>query len=228
MKNSTSQRSRRQNLALGGASKVSGALGSRPLSLSLILLLLTMACSRSETQTKQSTAPPQSPAPGQSPVADSSSAGQSENYPALVAQAQEVNDAFRRRDFARMVDMTYPKVVEAAGGRDKMISALAKGLKEMETEGVVVLASTAAAPTQIVHVSGWIYAVVPTSLKVKAKDGVFQTESSMIGLSSDNGANWTFIDAGGKDHTQLMTMLPAKVDKLNLPVEKDPVKISGN
>jgi len=145
-----------------------------------------------------------------------------------VAQAQEVNDAFRRRDFARMVDMTYPKVVEAAGGRDKMIAALAKGLKEMETEGVVVLASTAAAPSQIVHVSGWIYAVVPTSLKVKAKDGVFQTESSMIGLSSDSGANWTFIDAGGKDHTQLMTMLPAKVDKLNFPVEKDPVKISGN
>ena len=50
-----------------------------------------------------------------------------ESYPALVAQAQEVNDAFRRRDFARMVDLTYPKVIEAAGGRDKMIAALAKG-----------------------------------------------------------------------------------------------------
>ena len=127
-----------------------------------------------------------------------------------------------------MVDLTYPKVIESAGGRDKMIAALAKGLKEMETEGVTVLSSNAGAPTQIVRVSGWIYAVVPTTLKVKAQDGVFQTESSMIGLSSDNGANWTFIDAGGKDHKQLKSFLPAPADSLKLPDDKEPVKLSGN
>jgi len=150
----------------------------------------------------------------------------SDSYPALVAQAQEVNDAFRRRDFVRMVDLTYPKVIESAGGRDKMIASLAKGMKEMESEGVSVLSSTAGAPTQIVHVSEWIYAVVPTTLKVKAKDGIFQTESSMIGISSDKGANWTFIDAGGKDHAQLLSFLPAPADTLKLPAEKEPVKIS--
>jgi hypothetical protein len=145
-----------------------------------------------------------------------------------LAQAQEVNDAFRRRDFARMVDLTYPKVIEAAGGRDKMIAALAKGMRDMESEGVSVLSSTAGTPTQIVHASEWIYAVVPTTLKVKAKDGAFQTESSMIGISADQGAHWTFIDAGGKDHAQLMSFLPAASDKLNLPAEKEPVKISSN
>jgi hypothetical protein len=145
-----------------------------------------------------------------------------------VAQAQEVNDAFRRRDFARMVDLTYPKVIEAAGGRDRMISALTKGMKEMETEGVVVLSSTAGAPTQIIQVSGSVYAVLPTTLKVKAQDGIFQTESSMIGISSDGGANWTFIDAGGKDRSQLKGFLTDAVDKLNLPPETQPVKISNN
>ena len=98
----------------------------------------------------------------------------------------------------------------------------------MEAEGVVVLSSTAGTPTQVLQISGWIYAVVPTTLKVKAQDGIFQTDSSMIGLSSDHGANWTFIDAGGKDHTQLKSLLPVRADKLELPVEKDPVKISGN
>lgn len=173
-----------------------------------------------------------SPVAGESPIAGQSPAAQSpalsENYPNLVAQAQEVNDAFRRRDFARMVDLTYPKVIEAAGGRDKMVAALAKGMKEMEAEGVVVLSSTAGAPTQIVHASGSIYAVLPTTLKVKAQDGVFQTESSMIGISSDSGANWTFIDAGGKDQTQLKKLLPDAASKLNLPAEKQPEKISNN
>jgi len=164
----------------------------------------------------------------QSPATAESPSVTSENYPALVTQAQEVNDAFRRRDFVRMVDLTYPKVIESAGGRDKMIASLAKGMKEMESEGVAVLSSTAGAPTQIVHVSEWIYAVVPTTLKVKAKDGIFQTESSMIGISADQGANWTFIDAGGKDHAQLLSFLPAPANTLKLPAEKEPVKISEN
>jgi hypothetical protein len=192
---------------------------------------MSIACnSRPETSNEPSVAQSpvagQSPATGQSPAVQSS--GQPENYPNLVAQAQEVNDAFRRRDFARMIDLTYPKAVEAAGGRDKMVAALAKGMKEMEAEGVTVLSSTAGAPTQIVHISGSVYAVVPTTLKVKARDGIFQTESSMIGISADSGATWTFIDAGGKDQTQLKKMLPDVADKLNLPPEKQPVKISNN
>jgi hypothetical protein len=181
----------------------------------LVLLLLTSACGQKD--------PPQTPA-----VATQSPAATVETYPALLAQAQEVNDAFRRRDFGRMVDLTYPKVIEAAGGRDKMVASLAKGMKEMEVEGVTVLSSTAEAPTQIVHASEWIYAVVPTTLRVKAQTGTFKTESSMIGISSDHGAHWTFIDAGGKDHKQLLSMLPAPAEALKLPAEKEPVKISDN
>ena len=196
------------SLFRGGLLAVASKLGC------LVLLSLTIGCSRKE--------PPKTAV-----IATPSPAPTAENYPSLVAQSQEVNDAFRRRDFGRMVDMTYPKVIEAAGGRDKMIALLAKGMKEMEAEGVSVLSSTAEAPTQIVHVSDWIYAVVPTTLKVKAQTGIFKTESSMIGISSDHGANWTFIDAGGKDHKQLKSFLPAPADELNLPAEKEPVKIIG-
>jgi hypothetical protein len=127
-----------------------------------------------------------------------------------------------------MVDMTYPKVVEAAGGRERMLASFTKEMKEMEAEGVTVLSSTAGAPTQIIHISGSVYAVLPTTLKVKARDGIFQTEGSMIGISSDGGKNWTFIDAGGKDQKELRRILPDAVDKLNLPPEKQPVKISNN
>jgi hypothetical protein len=204
-----------------GLNSAAGYAGS----LSLVLLLLSIGCSRKEPQTREPAIAIQSPA---GPAASVSPATTSESYAKLGAQAQEVNDALRRRDFARMVDLTYPKVIESAGGRDKMIASLAKGMKDMESEGVSVLSSTAGAPTQIVHVSQWIYAVVPTTLKVKAKDGIFQTESSMIGISSDKGANWTFIDAGGRDHAQLLSFLPAPSDKLKLPAEKEPVKISDN
>ena len=180
----------------------------------LVLLSLMIACGQKEPQSKTAVATP-------------SPAATVENYPSLAVQAKEVNDAFSRKDFARFMDLTYPKVVEMAGGREKMLAAMNKELKEMESEGVVLLSSTSGAATQFLHDSGSIYAVVPNTLKVKAQDGIFQTEGSLIGISTDGGVKWTFIDASGKDLTELKKLLPGIADKLKLPPDKPPVKISN-
>jgi hypothetical protein len=181
----------------------------------LVLWSLTIACGQKE--------PPKTPvAVSQAPAAFA------ESHPRLAAQAQEVTDAFSRRDFARIVDLTYPKLVETFGGRDKMIASMTEEMKQMEAEGVALLSSSAGAPTQILNDSGSIYAVLPTVSKVKAKEGVFQTDGSMIGISADSGSNWTFLDTGGKDPGQLRILLPNVADKLNLPADKPPVKISNS
>ena len=73
--------------------------------------------------------------------------------------------------------------------------------------------------------AGSIYAVIPITLKMKAQDGVFQTEGTLIGISSDGGATWTFIDAAGKDDPDLKVLSPNVLDKLKLPADKPPVKI---
>lgn len=189
--------------------------------LSLVLLSLTIACGKKEPQKTPAIAT-------QSPTATQAPASTSENYPNLATQAKEMNDAFARKDYGRFADLTYPKVVDVAGGRDQMLKGIAQQLNEMEAEGVVILSSTTGSPTQFVHDSGSIYAVLPTTLKAKAKDGIFQSEGSMIGVSSDGGTNWKFIDSSGKDHRELKTLLGNVVDRLNLPPEKAPVKISNN
>ena len=181
----------------------------------LLLLAPMLACGRTEpTKTSTTTSQP-------------ATTTTNENYPNLVTQAKEMNDAFARKDYQRFADFTYPKVVELAGGRDQMLKGIPQQLKEMEAEGVVILSSTTESPTQFVHDSGSIYAVLPTALKAKAKDGIFRSEGCMIGISSDGGANWTFIDASGKDQRELKTLLGNVVDRLNLPPDKQPVKVSN-
>jgi hypothetical protein len=183
----------------------------------LLLLAPMLACNR--TQPNQTSVTTSQPA---------TTATTNENYPNLMTQAKEMNDAFARRDYERFADLTYPKVVEMAGGRDQMLKGIPQQLKEMEAEGVVILSSTSGSPTQFVHDSGSIYAVLPATLKAKAKDGVFESEGSLVGISSDGGTNWTFIDASGKDHRELKTILGNVVDRLNLPPDKRPVKISNS
>ena len=74
---------------------------------------------------------------------------------------------------------------------------------------------------------GGIFTSSIGGLKIKAQTGIFQSESTMIAVSSDDGANWKFIDASGKDQGELEKLLPGIADKLNLPPDKPPVKISN-
>ena len=182
--------------------------------LSVVLLVtVTIACGQRE-------------APKTSAVATPVPSPTAENYPNLTAKAKEITDAFTSKDYTKVLEMTYAKVIENAGGHDKMLATMKSEIKEMETEGVNIVSTTPGATTQFVHDAGSIYAVVPITLKIKAQDGVYQTEGSLVGISSDGGTNWTFIDAAGEDDKDLRVLLPAVLDKLKVPAEKPPVKIS--
>jgi len=108
-----------------------------------------------------------------------------------------------------------------------MLATMQDEIRGMETEGVVLLSTTPGSPTQFVHDAGSIYAVVPITVRIKAQAGTFQTEGTLIGISADSGANWTFIDAAGEDEKKLRMLLPNTLDKLKLPAEKPPVKVSA-
>ena len=150
-----------------------------------------------------------------------------QNYPTLTAQTKQLEDAFSRKDYAKVIDLTYPKMVEYAGGREKMLAETTSEVQSMEAEGVQILSSTYASPSQFVSDSTGIYAVIPVVSKVKATDGIFQTEGSLIAISTDGGQNWTFVDASGKDHTELKKVLP-NLDRFKLPPDKAPVKLATN
>jgi hypothetical protein len=178
----------------------------------LFLILISASCKSAPTRQAQALPSPPSAIEG---------------YPNLTAQAKQLEDALGRKDYGKVIDLTYPKVIEFAGGREKMLAETTREVESMEAEGVKILSSTCGSPSQFVTDAGGIYAVIPVISKVKATDGIFQTEGCLIGISTDGGQNWTFVDATGKDQTELKKVLPI-FEKLNLPPEKAPVKVATN
>jgi hypothetical protein len=75
------------------------------------------------------------------------------SYPKLEAQAKEIGDAFVRKDFQRFTALTYPKVIEMAGGKEKFIKAVAEETKQEEAQGLQILSSTPTDVTQFLKVS---------------------------------------------------------------------------
>jgi len=186
---------------------------SKPNRVLIIALWLLASAGCKSTPPRQAQAVPSPPSAAQ-------------GYPNLTAQAKELEDALARKDFGKVIDLTYPKVIEVAGGREKMLAETTREVQSMEAEGVVIISSTYGAPSQFVSDASGIYAVIPVMSNVKATDGILQTEGCLIGVSTDGGQNWTFVDASGKDQKELKKVLP-NLDRFNLPAEKAPVKVAS-
>src|SRR6266496_4450014 len=80
---------------------------TRAKAVAAVSLLFTMSCGRQQQTASNQKVTPQA----------STSQSQSQNYPNLATQAKEVNDAFIRKDFGKVSDMTYAKVVQSSGGQ---------------------------------------------------------------------------------------------------------------
>lgn len=136
----------------------------------------------------------------------------------LRAQVEEYSRAFMDGKYERMADFMYPKAVELAGGREKMIEIVRKGMDEMKTEGYVALSyGLTAGPTQVLREGRQLYVVLPTKFRMNTPAGVQVAESFMIGVSADDGKNWQLFGSGSLDAKMLKLVLPEVADKLKLP-----------
>src|SRR6267378_401311 len=101
------------------------------------LVCLSIACSRKPAS--QTTTSGQSPSPAV------------ETYPNLMARAKELDDALGHKDYAKVVDLTYPNLIDYSGGREQLLAGMTREMKAMEAEGVQLLSSTSSAPSQFFH-----------------------------------------------------------------------------
>lgn len=179
------------------------------------LLFATVACAQPQKQ--KGTPGPPAPRRGAvtTPTVDRNK---------LREQADALGKAFAAGDFDKVADMTLPDVVKLGGGRVQLVAFLKKNTDEMRAQGFNVEAVTSGEPTQVIGVGKEVYAVVPTTMRMKVPQGVLIGEAFFIGISDDGGESWLFIDgAGMTDKRRLQMFIPSAWDKLNLPAQKPPV-----
>ena len=146
------------------------------------------------------------------------------SYPNAKIQANELNDAVLAGDYEKAANLTYQKLIQLIGGRAKYLSILKEGMSETQSDRFRIISTVSDEPTQIIEVGADVYAVLPTTMKIKVAEGILVGQSSLIGVSNDRGEHWTFVDAGrGFSQEQLRTLFPAVADRLKIPEQKRPV-----
>ncbi len=163
------------------------------------------------------------PSAKNTPLAQSTSTA-SKTYPNAKAQANQLNDAVLSGDYDKAADLTYPRLIQLIGGRAKYLAMLKGGMDETQSDSFRIISTVSDDPTDIIEVGSDIYAILPTTMKIKVAEGVLVGQSTLIGVSNDRGEHWTFINAGkGFNHERLKILFLAVADRLKVPEQKRPV-----
>jgi hypothetical protein len=143
--------------------------------------------------------------------------------------AADNSAALTSGNYARLVELTYPKVVEMIGGRDKMIETLRRGSEDMKAHGSAILGAEVSEPKEVVTAGDKQFAIVPMTVRVQVPDGTLRSKGFLIAVSEDRGKTWTFVDGAGlvrepgKEKEKLAQILPDFPPQLSLPAREQPV-----
>jgi len=140
-----------------------------------------------------------------------------------VEQAKLVAKAVLEGDYAKVADSTHPKVVEIMGGREKMIETTKTIMKSLKDQGISINShSVGKAETPVVD-GKFTYLVIPTTMVLKTEGMKITVESYLLGMSTDGGKTWLFVDGSGMDNPMVKDkVFPKLPDGLKLPAKKDP------
>jgi hypothetical protein len=142
------------------------------------------------------------------------------------AQAEVIQTALIQGDFGKVADLTHPKIVEAGGGKDRMVAMMAAGTKEMKEQGIEFKAMTVLEPSEPVPAGKELYIVVPFILEMSGSGQRFQTKAAIVGISGDGGKTWSFVDTTpGRD--ALKKVFPNLPDSLDIPKKEAPTLVEG-
>lgn len=135
--------------------------------------------------------------------------------------AREMADATLKGSFETVIDHTYPPVVRMLGGREAAIRTSADVFKRLAEQGMSITSYAVSEPTAVLAEGAHTFAVLPTKMEMKFKEGRILSKSYILGISADGGKSWTFIDGSGIN-SKTEKILPKLPEKLVLPKKEDP------
>ena len=140
----------------------------------------------------------------------------------IKEQAELTATALLQNDYETLIEHTYPGVIEAIGGRDKMISIIKDGRVEMERQGISFESVTIGDPTETVEAGDEIHCLIAQTISLKVPKGRMQSESYLLAISRDGGTHWFFIDTVNLTMDNIKDIIPNYNLNLVLPAKKQP------
>jgi hypothetical protein len=137
--------------------------------------------------------------------------------------AQAMGDASVKGDDDAAYDLMYEPAVKAVGGKEELIRRAKAGRKTMEDIGWSLTSYTVDDPGDLHTEGDNVFVVVTATTEGKTPTGKVLIPAAVLGISSDGGKTWKFVDVKAARNAEMKKkVLPKLPAKLELPEPKPP------
>jgi hypothetical protein len=105
------------------------------------------------------------------------------------------------------------------GGRETAIDIL----KSVEKMGVAILGVRMGVPSDFQNGGADLYTVIPTEIEARVPSGRMIGKSFMLGISSDQGKTWFFVEGAQLNEDNVKSIFPNFPPAPKLPAKTPPV-----
>ena len=156
-------------------------------------------------------------------VSISSISVQSQNLRTTIKiQAMDMARALIADDFNAFSKYIHPNIMQYAGGKAKLKSAMDSAAIAMKQFSVSFKKILIGDPGEVINYKKQLQCVVPESTDMLSPLGTMHLETSLVAISLNNGKDWYFIDTNVYRADKLKTTLPDLSPNLMIPPQQKP------
>ena len=143
----------------------------------------------------------------------------------IKIQAMDMAKAILAKDVEKAVQYLPPKLVEASGGKAKVLTVRDSLNKFMQQFGAEIKKITIGNPAKVVAYKDQLQTTIPQITQIRFMQGTVVIESTLIAISEDKGKHWYFVDTNIYRSNKLKEALPSLSPELVIPPMKKPEMI---
>jgi hypothetical protein len=130
-------------------------------------------------------------------------------------QGQGIADAMATKDFAKIIDLTYPPVLQVMGGKEKALEIIKASLESADAK-IKLKTTKVGDAIELIDTGSTAYIVLPETMELDTPDGPGRSEGCLLAISDDRGKTWTYVD-GAPGEQAIRKLLPGLPDTLKIP-----------
>ncbi len=132
------------------------------------------------------------------------------------SQARAFLKATQERNYGAVVDLTNPKYIKMMGGRESALKEMKKEFDGIAEGGITLEPFKMEAPSDLRQTKDGRFCLVHHTIRIKGKGKVASVKGMLLGVSTDDGKNWTFVQAANGEQ-YFRRLLPEIPDSLKFP-----------
>lgn len=140
----------------------------------------------------------------------------------IKTEALKMAKALAAMDLETYTSYSWPELVSDPQNKQQIKQVADSADKYRKQFGIKVKSIVIGNPSTVVTHKGVMQCTIPQTMAVEAMMGSIETETTLIGLSSD-GKKWYFVDANFFNNKESKQKLPELSPQLIIPKQKRPV-----